>query len=134
MLCTEELEKEIKSGISKVSDIKNVSNLKFQKNIANGEDGVYIFGDSQGYHYVVMERGVEEIHKITDDVFEICFWCFYELTSNAAFDYEFENRDESLNYRKVAFSKQLEYLGLMGENFRKRGEIEIKEILKVNPY
>lgn len=134
MLNSEELEIEIKNGISKVPDIKNIFNLKFEKNIPNGEDGIYIFGDLQGYHYVLMERGVENIHKLTDDVFEICFWCFFELTSNAAFDYEFENRDDRLNYREVAFNKLIEYLSLIGDNFKKRGEIEIDNILKVNPY
>lgn len=134
MLNSEELEIEIKNGISKVPDIKNISDLKFEKNIPNGEDGIYIFGDLKGYHYVVMERGVENIHKLTDDVFEICFWCFFELTSNAAFDYEFKNRDDRLNYREVAFNKLIEYLSLIGDNFKKRGEIEIDNILKVNPY
>lgn len=134
MLNGEELEIEIKNGTSKVPDIKNISNLKFEKNIPNGDDGIYIFADSQGYHYVLMERGIENINKLTDDVFEICFWCFFELTSNATFDYEFENRDDRLNYREVAFNKLIEYLSLIGDNFKKRGEIEIDNILKVNPY
>ena len=134
ILETNELEQEIRFGISKVSEIKSASNLKFKKNIKNGEDGMYIFSDLQGYHYVLMERGKEVIHKITDDVFEICFWCFFELTSDAAFDYELENRDENLNYRKVAFTKQLEYLNTIGESYRKRGEIEIDDILKKYPY
>lgn len=134
LLNSGELEIEIKNGISKVPDIKNISNLKFEKNISNGEDGLYIYADLQGYHYVFMERGIENIHKLTDDVFEICFWCFFELASNAAFDYEFENRDESRNYREVAFNKLIEYLSLIGDDFKKRGEIEIDNILKVNPY
>ena len=134
MLNTNELEEKIRFGISKVKDIEDISDLKFQKNIENGEDAIYIFSDLQGYHYVLMERGIEIVHKVTDDVFEICFWCFFELTRNAAFDYELENRDEKLNYRKVAFTKQLEYLSTIGENYRKRGEIEIDEILKIYPY
>lgn len=70
---------------------------------------------------------------MTDDVFEICFWCFFNLTSNAAFDYEFDNRDDTLNYRKFAFNKLLEYLNLIGENFKKRGEIEINNICREYP-
>lgn len=134
MLETHELEQKIKSGISKVPEKKSASNLIFKKNLKNGEDGIYIFSDLQGYHYVLMERGMEVTHKVTDDVFKICFWCFFELTCNAAFNYELENRDENLNYRKVAFNKQLEYLNTIGESYRKCGEMEIDEILKKYPY
>lgn len=59
LLNSEELEQEIRNGIYKVPDIKNISHLRFYKNITNGEDGTYIFADLQGYHYVILERGVE---------------------------------------------------------------------------
>ena len=56
MLNTNELEEKIRFGISKVKDIEDISDLKFQKNIENGEDAIYIFSDLQGYHYVLMEK------------------------------------------------------------------------------
>ena len=134
LLTTSELENKILNEVLKIEDICDISGIIFDENISNGRDGTYIFANSQGYHYVQLERGSEEVHKVTDDVFEICFWCLYELTSKAAFDYEFAHRgDGKLNYRKVAFAKQLDYLYQVDENFKKRGEIEIDENLKVNP-
>ena len=133
MLTTDELKRSIKVKISELKDIKNVGDIRFEKNIKNGEDGTYIFADEQGYHYVQMERGKEQRHKVTDDVFEICFWCLYDLICIASFNYEFENRKENINSREAAFNKQLEYLSLLGDNFKKRGEIEISEILKAHP-
>lgn len=56
MLETHELEQKIRSGISKVLEIKSVSSLKFKKNIKNAEDGTFIFSDLQDYHYVLKEE------------------------------------------------------------------------------
>lgn len=108
--------------------------LKFKKNIEKGEDGVYVFADIQGYHYVISERGCELTHKITDDVFEICFWVISPVSGSMAFEYACKNRKSLSDSRQVAFEKQLEYLSALGVNFRKRGEIEIDEILKAYPY
>lgn len=100
MLNTDDLKYKILNEFEKRETVCPEFMIILEKNITNGQDGTYIYADDQGYHYVQMERGNKEVHKVTDDVFD----------------------------------KQLEYLDHLGENFRKRGEIEISEILKVNPY
>ena len=134
MLTTRELEVEISKKVEILKSCDEISiDLIFERNIEKGEEGVYVFADNQGYHYVISERGCELTHKVTDDVFEISFWVLYPLTLRMSFNYERKNRNNH-NSRQVAFEKMLEYLSTLGINFRKRGEIEIDEILKVNPY
>jgi len=50
------------------------------------------------------------------------------------FNFELKNRNNNQDTRRIAFKKALELLDLIGENFRKRGEIDIDEILKESPY
>lgn len=135
MLTTHELENEIIKLIKKLQKCDEVNvDLIFKKNIEKGEDGIYVFAYNRGYHYVISERGCELTHKVTDDVFEICYWAIYPLALRMSFDYECKNRKSLNDSRQVAFGKLLEYLSELGTNYKKRGEIEIDEILKVNPY
>lgn len=134
MITTRELEGEILKKVEILKACDEISiDFIFERNRENGKDGVYIWADNQGYHFVVSERGCELKHKVTDNVFEINFWVVYPLVSRMAFEYEYKNRNNR-NSREVAFAKMLEYLSALGVNYRKRGEIEIDEILKVNPY
>jgi len=105
----------------------------FDENNLNSE-GLFVFSNHQGYHYLYSERGEETTHKVTDDIFEISFWIFQPVTSSIAFEFAAKNIEQKKSRRQIAFEKQLEYLDILGENFRKRGEIEIDEILKVYPY
>jgi hypothetical protein len=97
-------------------------------------EGVYAYCDSEGYHYASVERGEMKIHKIADDLFEISYWIYSDITFKMAVDYEYKNRIKNQDPRRLYFKKQLELLGILGEDFRKRGEIEIEGILKNNPY
>ena len=134
LLTTKELEHQIKTEYLKIYGIiKKELDINFYPNLPNADDGEYVYANDVGYHYVLCERGKEIEHKITDDVFEISFWAIYPSLIRPSFDYELQNRDETLDYGEVAFAKQLEYLELLGENFKKRGEIEISQILENNP-
>jgi hypothetical protein len=99
-----------------------------------GYDGTYIYSDAQGYHYVETERGEKTTHKVTDDVFEISYWVLEPMVSELAFNFEAKNRVYGEDSRKLAFRKKLELFALVGENFKKREEIEQSEILKRIPY
>ena len=133
-LTTEKLEESIVRNIAKIKDIVEIKDtIYYKKNIPNAENGTYIYADDIGYHFVYCESGNEESHKITDDLFEINYWLLSALTSAASFDFELKHRDENVEFRVAAFNKKLEYLGMIGENYRKRGEIEIDEILKAYP-
>jgi len=134
MLTTKELENVIMKYIKDFEEITNRKyTINFKENMANGADGTYVFSNYQGYHYVDSERGIEITHKITDDVFEISFWTLNPYIIMISFEYERANRKKGTNSREVALNKQLELWGMLGDNFRKRGEIEVSEVLKANP-
>lgn len=109
------------------------SNVSFQENTLNDE-GIFVYCNQQGYHYVYSERGQENTHKVTDDLFEISFWVLYPIVSSESFEFAERNPDDKKSYRQIAFQKQIEYLECLDNNYKKRGEIEIDEILKIYPY
>ena len=139
MLKTNQIEDNIRKYLMILEAVANRDFLiTFNSNIKDKE-GIYVFADEIGYHYVVSERGNEVTHKITDDIFEICYWAIKPFVSDISYQYELDNRENDINLleldpRKVAFPKQIELWSLLGENFKKRREIEINEILEEYPY
>ena len=108
--------------------------IMYMENTSNSQEGEYVFSDNQGYHYVYSERGTESMHKTTDDLFEISYWVLDSIITSMAFDYELRHRIPNQDCRRIAFEKRLELLDYIGSNYRKRGEIEVDQILKANPY
>ncbi|WP_353949239.1 Imm63 family immunity protein [Sporolactobacillus sp. Y61] len=118
----------------KIKTLNYYSNEIYFSHPNLGYDGSYIYSDAQGYHYVETERGEKTTHKVTDDVFEISYWVLEPIVSEIAFNFESKNRVYGEDSRKLAFRKKLELFSLIGENFKKREEIEQSEILKRVPY
>ena len=145
LLTTDELENIIRMEYYRLKSVAEKDGIYrdldrgvfFAKNIPNGSrEGIYIFADIMGYHYVgINERGEERRHKVTDDIFEICFWVFNDQTSLMSTEFEVNNRKgDQEDHRRSSFAKRLELLGEIGANYKKRGEIAIDEILKIAPY
>ncbi len=140
LLNTEELRDYV---LRKLFNLKNEldlskRNLFFEKYSLSSFEGYYIytdtFGNTKGYCYVFSEKGQIERYKVTDDLFEICYWIFWDITSSLSVKYEFEHRQETQDFRRIMFAKRLELLGKLGDNYKKRGEIEITEILEETPF
>ena len=129
LLPTLKLRQIIIEKITKLMFVEKSQIPKFQKNIKSGEDGVYVFSDEKGYHYVISERGEEIVHKLTDQVFEISFWTVYPFVINESFEYERMHRKGNVDSRKIAFERQFETLKILGDDYVKRGEIEINILL-----
>lgn len=132
-LDTKNLEIHIISEINPIEEIINFKELNFTKNTSGSEEGVYVFSDQQGYHFVYSERGNETKHKTTDSLFEITFWTINYLVGSIALEMMRKNLKEVKNQRKYIYEQRLHYLGMVGENYKKAGEIEIDELLKENP-
>ena len=107
--------------------------IHFYKNSSGSDEGIYIFSDLQGYHFVYSERGEETKHKVTDSLFEITFWVINHLVSSVALEMLKENVNQVKDQRQYIFEKKLELLEIVGTNYKKAGEIQISEILKDNP-
>lgn len=140
IVSTNELETKIKDGYNKLKAIAEKDkiytelNVLFTNNPPINFEGVYAYSDKAGYHYASIERGVMNMHRITDDFFEISYWIYSDTTFNMAVEYEYRNRKKNHDPRRIYFEKQLELLELIGASYRKRGEIAVDEILKIAPY
>ena len=106
----------------------------FEEDTPCSIEGIYVFADSGGYHYVLSERGSKSIHKVTDDLFEIRFWVVGPLAFEMAVQFERKNRVSGLDERELVHYKYLELLDNVGANFKRRGEIVVSEALKLRPY
>jgi hypothetical protein len=134
-LKTNALEARIRSELAKLEEHEDIClNTFFHENAPNSLEGAYVFSDERGYHYVYSERGSESIHKITDSLFEICFWRIYPIVSTRSFRFEEEHRVKGVDQRRLAFKRRIELLDCIGANYRKRGEIDIDETLENYPY
>lgn len=131
-LNTEQL-KEFITDLSKKLISKLPEEYYFSINNSGSEEGVYIFSDEKGYHLVQSERGNETSHKLTDNKFEISFWVIKLIVRTLAIDYMRKNVKPGENQREMILKKEIELLGIAGENYLKVGEVYINEMLKENP-
>lgn len=90
--------------------------------------------DQNGYHYIINERGNVFEDKITIDINQLLYWVFENITSQMAFHFELQNRIKGKDPRRTAFSKQLELLGILNEEWKKEQERKHNEILSKHPF
>ena len=132
-LDSSDLEMHILKEIEPIKEMVKSEQIHFYKNSSGSDEGIYIFSDLQGYHFVYSERGEETKHKVTDSLFEITFWVINHLVSSGALEMLKENVNKVKDQRQYIFEKKLELLEIVGTNYKKAGEIQISEILKDNP-
>lgn len=90
--------------------------------------------DQKMYHYVVVERGREQLRKSTDIYDELFYWIFSDVTSEMAFEYELTHRVADQDCRRIAFPKQIELLSAISVEMGTKGTAEIEQILAKAPY
>jgi hypothetical protein len=73
-------------------------------------------------------------NKKTSSLFEISYWIFKFQTSMMAFDYAKNNNTKGRDIRRIAFSKQLELMKAIGDEYKQKLENEINEYLKEHPF
>ena len=132
-LDSSDLEMHILKEIEPIKEMVKSEQIHFYKNSSGSDEGIYIFSDLQGYHFVYSERGEETKHKVTDSLFEITFWVINHLVSSVALEMLKENVNKVKDQRQYIFEKKLELLEIVVTNYKKAGEIQISEILKDNP-
>ena len=98
------------------------------------EDHPHIEQDSNGFHYVIVERGQETRRDTTRDLEELLYWIFEAITFEMAIEYELQNRIEAQDSRRLTWKHQLDLLGKLDDSWRKRAEREIESILRSYPY
>jgi len=90
--------------------------------------------DKKNYHYVIVERGIEWERSTTQNLNELLYWIFNDVTFQMACDYEVKNRVNNQDFRRELFRKQLEFMKNINSDFSKKLEEEIREILKNHPF
>ncbi len=133
VLNSKDLENHILKEISPIREMVDLSYIYFSEDNLGSEEGLYIFMNQQGYHFVYSERGIETTHKVTDNLFEISFWTIRALISDIESDLLKKNIGKVNNQRKYIFEQRLRLLELVGENYKKVGEAQINEILRYYP-
>ncbi|MBP7415623.1 MAG: hypothetical protein KA831_03135 [Pyrinomonadaceae bacterium] len=86
------------------------------------------------YHYIVTERGLDLESRSTADRYEILYWMLYDLTFWMGVAYEFKNRIDGPDVRRVIFARWLDLMKKADLAFADRLKIHIAETLATNPF
>lgn len=98
----------------------------------DGSPHIEISGNE--YHLVTTERGLELSRQTTKSKEELLYWLTEQMTFGFSVSFEFSNRIENQDSRRLIFSKQLELLNKTNPLWAERRHLEINEILRENPY
>lgn len=131
-LSTTELKAHILEELKPIREYVDLQHFFFNDK-THGEEGCYIFSDKNGYHYVQSERGNEELHKITNELFEITFWTLHDAIIKAVFHSMPSTLQSSREQRQYMLEQEIFLLEKMGSKYKEAGETEIYEMLKENP-
>lgn len=95
----------------------------------------YVEIDTLGFMYfIVSERGEEYERRMTDNLDDLLYWIFADVTFSMACTYELKNRVEGKDCRRIIFDKQEELLGILNPTWRDRERKEHEQILKDHPF
>ncbi|HRI02484.1 MAG TPA: Imm63 family immunity protein [Pyrinomonadaceae bacterium] len=98
----------------------------------NGSPHVEFSGGE--YHYIVTERGLDLESRSTADRSEILYWMVYDLTFWMGVAYEFKNRIDGPDVRRVIFDHWLDLMKKADLAFADRLKVHIAETLDKNPF
>jgi hypothetical protein len=98
-------------------------------------DGAYVEVDDRMYHYVGIERGIENERFSTPDLDALFERVFRSVTFELAFRYEARHRTKvPKDCRRVAFRLQTELLSKLSLAWAKRETERHEEILQKHPF
>lgn len=100
----------------------------------DNHEGQLLLIDADGYHWVSYERGQENGRRSTRDVDELLFWFLEQTAFSLGCAYEFANRIEGPDFRRMVHAKQRELFDRLDLIWRARLEAKIAATLAVHPY
>ena len=137
---THELELYIKTLYEKLKPIAEKEQIfrpmkiYFAEMTFKGFPGDFCYSDGRSYYLGnIGDRGALTI-ETTNSLFEICYWIFEHQTSVMSFDYEKKHRIKGKDSRRIVFAKQLELMGVIGDEYKQRTRNEINKTLKAYPF
>ena len=100
----------------------------------DGDEGQVLLIDDDAYHWASFERGQENGRKSTSDADELLFWFLAETAFSVGCAYEFANRTEGPDFRRVVHAKQRELFARLGPEWHAMLEARIAATLAEHPY
>ena len=94
----------------------------------------YVYIEGHKYHWVVGGNSPSKTDMATTDSEELFYFVFQTLTEQMGLVYEILNRNPIWDYRRLAYSHQLEMLQKLNPQWKARRGKEIEESLKWYPY
>jgi hypothetical protein len=90
--------------------------------------------NSDGFCYVVTERGQEFERRRTSDPEELLYWLVSDLTWAMASEYELRHRVAHEDCRRLLFQTQLQLLARVKSEWSRRKRAEYDQILAEHPF
>ncbi len=90
--------------------------------------------DGDRYHYIATERGLELSRRVTQDRTEILYWLIYDVSFWESVSFEFKNRVEGQDCRRIMFAKWQELMERTDGQMASRLGNDIAGILSENPF
>lgn len=108
--------------------------IYYHEESTNDYEGTFIYSDVKGYHYVYMEKNSVQVHRVMQDVFDICYLVLECYVFHYADDYAACHYEEGKDYRRPLFENERKLWKLLDERGYERKCKEIAEILEKYPY
>lgn len=127
------------NDLKKILDEKTIehilNNIYFSYGDGRYGPGNYVFEDNEKYRYVgVGDRGGIEKEIESVNVEGVLYEIYKSVTFNEATKYAMTHRENNKDFRRILFTKQLEILRKLGEDYYLKRSNEIQEILLSSPY
>ena len=125
----------IKAEIDRLASLINASGFLLPTYGAS-EDFArpHIEVDARGYHYVVVERGIELRRVTTRSLDDLLHQVFDSVTLSLACDFELANRIKGQDSRRLLFQRQLELFSSLRPEWARRHSLEHQRILREHPF
>jgi hypothetical protein len=130
MLSTEELKEYVCNHIQSKLGTISYNSIFFTEGTDNSIEGTYIFTKDKKYHILFTEKGKIRSDITTDDEREVLWEAVKTVTFMPISHFAACNREKGKDFRRAFFAKEIEIFSLFGEDFAKRKNEEIEEILK----
>ena len=90
--------------------------------------------NGDGLHFVVVERGQEQLRRTTRQLDELLYWVFDGVTFSMAVKYEARHRVPGQDFRRLLFQHQLELLQQLKLAWAERCGREMAAVLRQHPF
>jgi len=139
LLSTIELESYIKEKyLKKLNDYLNedleLEGVYFKIGHDNSPEGIYVYTDKDGYHYLYTEKGKIRKHEITNKIFGIAYWVIDDRIFSVALSYATNNREAGKDFRRKLFEKEKEIWSVLDVKGYNEKCLDIEKILEENPF